>query len=51
MAKAPCPYCEELIEILPNGKDPRTTFRRQRLVLHPNKKEPGTLCPRSGADV
>ena len=51
MARAICPDCEELIEITPNGKDPRVTFRRQRLMLHPNKKRPGELCPGGGKDV
>lgn len=51
MAKYLCDFCEELVEITPNGADPMKTNRRQRIVLHPNKKMPGTLCPGGGKDV
>lgn len=51
MAKAICPECDGLVEIVPNGADPTKTNRRQRLVLHPNKKKPGELCPGGGRDV
>jgi hypothetical protein len=51
MALARCPNCDELIEITPNGADPRTTSKRQRIVLHPRKQTPGTLCPGGGKDV
>lgn len=51
MAKYRCDHCEELIEITPNGVDPMTSNRRQRLVMHPDKKNPGNLCPHSGRDV
>lgn len=51
MARYRCEDCDELIEITPNGVDPRTSNKRQRLVLHPNKKTPGTLCLGSGKDV
>lgn len=51
MVKGYCPDCEELIEITPNGADYATSFRRQRLVLHPDKKNPGKLCQGSGKDI
>lgn len=51
MAKYPCDYCDELVEIQPNGVDPKTSNKRQRMVLHPNKKTPGELCLGSGKDV
>ncbi len=51
MVRAICPSCEELVEITPNGANPLTTFRRQRLVLHPDKRSPGNLCPGGGKDV
>lgn len=51
MPKYRCPDCDELVEITPNGADPTKTNRRQRLVMHPNKKTPGELCVGSGKDV
>lgn len=51
MSKYRCDYCDELIEIHPNGADPLTTNRRQRMIVHPNKKTPGELCKGSGKDV
>lgn len=51
MPRGYCPDCYELIEITPNGADPKTTNRRQRLVLHPSKKTPGELCAGSGKDI
>ena len=51
MAKAWCPYCEELVGIFGNGADPTKTQKRQRFILHPNKKKPGTLCDGGGTDI
>lgn len=51
MSKYRCENCDELVEITPNGADPAVTNRRQRIVIHPDKKRPGKLCPRGGADV
>lgn len=51
MPLAWCPDCDELIEITPNGADPKKTNKRQRLVLHPDKKRPGELCVGGGKDV
>lgn len=51
VAKYRCDDCEELIEIVPNGVDPKTSNKRQRLIMHPNKKTPGELCRGSGKDV
>ena len=52
---ARCPDCDELVESTPNGKDPATTFARQRLVMHPDKKAQRSsdraVCPGSGRDV
>ena len=48
IVKAWCPDCDVLIEVTPNGADPKTTNKRQRLVLHPYK---GELCEGSGKDV
>lgn len=50
MPKAICPDCEELVEITPNGADPKLTNRRQRLVLHKKPNAP-ELCPGGGKDV
>lgn len=55
MPLARCPDCDELVEITPNGADPATTFRRQRLAVHPDKKarrsSDRALCVGSGKDV
>ena len=51
MALYRCDDCDELIEIVPNGVDPMKTNKRQRLVLHPDKKRPGQLCAGGGKDV
>jgi hypothetical protein len=48
--KAICPNCDALVEITPNGKDPRTTNRRQRIVLHKKPNAP-ELCTGGGKDV
>lgn len=59
MAKAWCPWCQELVPIQGNGapiyKDDTRPLptKRQRLTVHPNKnpdrKEPD--CEGSGKDV
>jgi len=53
--KAICPDCEQLVGISPDGKDPATTNKRQRLDVHPDKDPElaaaGLCCPGSGKDV
>lgn len=52
MVRARCPDCDELVEITPNGADPRLTNLRQRLVMHPDKRQqPPQVCDGSGKDV
>jgi hypothetical protein len=50
MSKALCPICDQLIGISPNGKDPKTTNKRQRLDMHKHPSLP-ELCLGSGKDV
>ncbi len=50
MAKAWCPDCDTLREITPNGKDPQTTNRRQRIVMHKHPTKP-EICEGSGKDL
>lgn len=48
--KAYCPTCETLVEITPNGVDPKLSNKRQRIVVHKHPDKP-ELCPGSGKDV
>lgn len=51
MAKAWCPHCDELISIYGNGKDPTLTTKRQRFIVHRNKKTNEPVCKGSGEDT
>lgn len=50
MAKAWCPDCDTLVGITPNGVDPRTTTKRQRIDVHKHPQKP-EVCSGSGKDV
>jgi len=50
MAKAWCPYCDELVPIYGNGADPKLTNKRQRFIVHKNPKK-AELCKGSGEDI